>query len=204
MGSMAFQAPVLLCISVALCCFTGVFGLITTQQAAHLKARVTEVKRRVDAVKLRVGNTRDLVISLAQTPLPSVGTAGNCCGNILRHATVEVDQSTGYRVPAGWTMCYIDQRDTAHRSTPCRDLLQGIPQYGDAQRLLSAGGNFGCWHGDTGASPGPAYASNDVIQRSCEENIQHSHSMGTWSSRPTFGVCIKGITCGEYRHTTAK
>ncbi|XP_078678339.1 scavenger receptor cysteine-rich domain-containing protein DMBT1-like isoform X2 [Branchiostoma floridae x Branchiostoma belcheri] len=94
-------------------------------------------------------------------------------------------------------MCYIDQRDTAHRTTPCRDLLQGIPQYGDAQRLLSAGGNFGCWHGDTGASPGPAYASNNVIQRSCEENIQHSHSMGTWSSRPTFGVCIKGITCEQ-------
>ncbi|XP_078698872.1 ZP domain-containing protein-like [Branchiostoma floridae x Branchiostoma belcheri] len=93
-------------------------------------------------------------------------------------------------------MCYIDQRDTAHHNTPCQDLLQGIPQYGNAQQLLAAGGNFGCWHGNTGDSPGPAYASNGVIQNSCRDNIQQSNRLSSWSpSTTTFGVCIKGITC---------
>ncbi|KAI8487888.1 hypothetical protein Bbelb_343360 [Branchiostoma belcheri] len=37
-------------------------------------ARLVEVKRKVDGVKLKVVNTRELVISLAQTPLPTVST----------------------------------------------------------------------------------------------------------------------------------
>ncbi|XP_019614665.1 PREDICTED: uncharacterized protein LOC109462550 [Branchiostoma belcheri] len=126
----------------------------------------------------------------------------NCCGSILRQETEQVDQSTGYRVPDGWTMCYIDQRDTAYHNTECRDLLQGIPQYGDAQQLLAAGGNFGCWHGHTGASYGPAYASNTVIKYSCRDNIQQTAKMLQWdTSKTTFGVCIKGITCDDHDGT---
>ncbi|XP_078694923.1 uncharacterized protein LOC144923909 isoform X2 [Branchiostoma floridae x Branchiostoma belcheri] len=124
----------------------------------------------------------------------------NCCGNILRHETLNVDQSTSFSVPAGWTMCYIDQRDTAYHNTPCQDLLQGIPQYGNAQQLLAAGGNFGCWHGNTGDSPGPAYASNGVIRNSCRDGIQQSNRLSSWSpSTTTFGVCIRGITCAPSR-----
>ncbi|KAI8512864.1 hypothetical protein Bbelb_095030 [Branchiostoma belcheri] len=134
-----------------------------------------------------------LVLAVVACPVQS---QGNCCGSILRLEAEQVDQSTGYRVPDGWTMCYIDQRDTAYHNTRCRDLLQGIPQYGDAQHLLAAGGNFGCWHGNTGASPGPAYASNNVIQNSCRDNIQQTNQLSSWSpSTTTFGVCIKGITC---------
>ncbi|CAH1227508.1 DMBT1 [Branchiostoma lanceolatum] len=124
----------------------------------------------------------------------------NCCGNIMRQASGVVDQSGGYRVPDGWTMCYIDGRDTAYHNTPCRDLLQGIPEYGDARQLLSAGGNFGCWHGDTGGSPGPALATNSVIPKSCRDGIQQGTRLSSWGSRrttTTLGVCIKGIACDQ-------
>ncbi|CAH1227511.1 OIT3 [Branchiostoma lanceolatum] len=122
---------------------------------------------------------------------------GNCCGNILRQATEVVDQFSGYRVPEGWTMCYIDGRDTAFYDAPCRDLLQGIPNYGDADQLLAAGGNFGCWHGNTGHSPGPAFAPNNVIKNSCKDGVQQDTRLSLWSNMPTItlGVCIKGITC---------
>ncbi|XP_066279058.1 ZP domain-containing protein-like [Branchiostoma lanceolatum] len=128
----------------------------------------------------------------------------NCCGSILRHETEEVDQSTSYSVPDGWTMCYIDQRDTAYYNTPCRDLLQGLPNYGDADQLLAAGGNFGCWHGNTGSSPGAAFATNNVIEQSCRDNIQQGNQLASWSpSTTTFGVCIKGITCEPIATTAA-
>eukprot|EP00058_Branchiostoma_floridae_P004332 XP_002589820.1 hypothetical protein BRAFLDRAFT_125914 [Branchiostoma floridae] len=128
----------------------------------------------------------------------------NCCGSILRHETEEVDQSTSYKVPDGWTMCYIDQRDTAHYNTPCRDLLQGIPGYENADQLLAAGGNFGCWHGNTGETPGAAFATNNVIEMSCRDNIQQTNQLASWSpSTTTFGVCIKGIECEPIATTAA-
>ncbi|XP_066300831.1 CUB and sushi domain-containing protein 3-like [Branchiostoma lanceolatum] len=76
---------------------------------------------------------------------------GNLCGDILRHEPEEVDQHTGYRIPDGWTMCYIDGSDTEYYNIPCRDLLNGIAD-GNATLLLAAGGNFGCWHGFTGVA----------------------------------------------------
>ncbi|XP_035685656.1 uncharacterized protein LOC118422245, partial [Branchiostoma floridae] len=140
------------------------------------------------------------------TTAPATTTARdsrNCCGKILRQATEVVDQSSDYRVPDGWTMCYIDERDTAHHKTPCRDLLQGIPGYEDAEELLAAGGNFGCWHGTTGNSHGPAFATNNVIENSCKDGVQQETRLKSWNVRTTtLGVCIKGITCDEAPETT--
>ncbi|CAH1256440.1 NOTCH2 [Branchiostoma lanceolatum] len=138
-----------------------------------------------------------LLLIAAVSDLP-VYSQGNCCGDILRETTEVVDQSSGYRVPDGWTLCYIDGRDAAYHDTPCVDLLQGIPGYGDAQQLLAAGGNFGCWHGNTGASPGPAFASNSVIENGCRVNTQHSTKLSAWTpGTTTLGVCIKDITCDD-------
>ncbi|XP_078699898.1 uncharacterized protein LOC144926757 [Branchiostoma floridae x Branchiostoma belcheri] len=140
----------------------------------------------------------------ATTSPPRTQVSRNCCGNILRQATELVDQTTGYKVPEGWTLCYVDGRDTDHYGTPCQDLLQGIPQYGDAQQLLAAGGNFGCWHGNTGVFPGPAYASNNVIQKSCRDGIQHPNKLSGWAPETaTFSVCIRGITCETNATTVA-
>ncbi|XP_078617658.1 uncharacterized protein LOC144885609 [Branchiostoma floridae x Branchiostoma japonicum] len=126
-------------------------------------------------------------------------TSRNCCGNILRQATEVVDQFSNYKVPDGWTMCYIDGRDTAYYRTPCRDLIQGIPGYEDADQLLAAGGNFGCWHGNTGDTPGPAFAKNNVIENSCRDGVQQNTLLSSWSKvqTTTLGVCIKGITCDQ-------
>ncbi|XP_035673359.1 fibropellin-1-like isoform X1 [Branchiostoma floridae] len=138
-----------------------------------------------------------LLLLVTVTSLPA-SSQGKCCGDILREATEQVDQSSGYRVPDGWTLCYIDARDAAYHDTPCVNLLQGIPGYGDAQGLLAAGGNFGCWHGNTGGSPGPAFASNSVIENSCRANTQHSTLLSAWAtSTTTLGVCINGITCDD-------
>eukprot|EP00058_Branchiostoma_floridae_P004327 XP_002589815.1 hypothetical protein BRAFLDRAFT_90503 [Branchiostoma floridae] len=128
---------------------------------------------------------------------------GNCCGNILRQATEVVDQFSNYKVPDGWTMCYIDGRDTAYYRTPCRDLIQGIPGYEDADQLLAAGGNFGCWHGNTGDTPGPAFAKNNVIENSCRDGVQQNTLLSSWSKvqTTTLGVCIKGITCASVNCT---
>ncbi|KAI8500221.1 hypothetical protein Bbelb_217870 [Branchiostoma belcheri] len=68
------KALVFLCISV-LWWGPEVFGLITGQQAAHLKRRVEEVKVRVDEVNLKVVNTRRLLNSLAETGLLSADPA---------------------------------------------------------------------------------------------------------------------------------
>ncbi|XP_066264852.1 uncharacterized protein [Branchiostoma lanceolatum] len=127
----------------------------------------------------------------------------NCCGNILRQATEVVDQSSGYGVPDGWTMCYIDERDTAYHDTPCKKLLKSIPGYKNARQLLASGGNFGCWHGHSGDSPGPAFARNNVIEKSCQDDVQQTTRLSAWNvRRTTLGVCIKGIMCVGGPQTT--
>ena len=88
-------------------------------------------------------------------------------------------------------MCYIDdQKDKRYLNTPCRQLLVNIAGTYNAQTLLAAGGNFGCWHGHTGKKSGPAYASNNIFQKACRDNIQQGNSM-SWGGKVTFGVCIK-------------
>ncbi|CAH1224628.1 ADAMTS9 [Branchiostoma lanceolatum] len=127
----------------------------------------------------------------------------NCCGNILRQATEVVDQTSGYMVPDGWTMCYIDERDTAYHDTPCKNLLKGIPGYINAKELLASGGNFGCWHGHSGDSPGPAFASNNVIYQSCRDGLQQETQLSAWNvRRTTLGVCIKSTLCVGAQQTT--
>ncbi|XP_035685573.1 uncharacterized protein LOC118422164 [Branchiostoma floridae] len=147
---------------------------------------------------------KDVATDVATTP-PHDTTVGhdeapsNCCGNILRQATEVVDQFSNYQVPDGWTMCYIDGRDTAYYRIPCRDLIQGIPGYENADQLLAGGGNFGCWHGNTGDTPGPAFAKNNVIKNSCRDGVQQNTLLSSWSKvqTTTLGVCIKGITCDQ-------
>ncbi|XP_066275135.1 fibropellin-1-like [Branchiostoma lanceolatum] len=156
-----------------------------------------QTTRSLDSTQHMAKMWKFLLLIAAVSDLP-VSSQGNCCGDILREATEVVDQSSGYRVPDGWTLCYIDGRDAAYHDTPCVDLLQGIPGYGDAQQLLAAGGNFGCWHGNTGASPGPAFASNSVIENGCRVNQQHSTKLSAWTpGTTTLGVCIKDITCDD-------
>ncbi|XP_032241028.2 uncharacterized protein LOC5515398 [Nematostella vectensis] len=119
------------------------------------------------------------------------------CGSILRYDAIARDTSTGYAVPAGWLLCYIDQRDTSFHATPCQDLIvhvqaSSLRGYADYQALLGAGGNFGCWHGHTGATYGPSNATNNVIKEACKSNVQQTDRLDAWDvSKTTFGVCIK-------------
>ena len=106
------------------------------------------------------------------------------CGNILHPDPVEG--------PSGWTLCFIDESDFAYYSTPCSQLLEGIPNYGKAENLLAAGENFGCWHGTSGSQEGATYSSNNVVSSSCQDNIQHTNRLDDWnSSNTTFGVSIR-------------
>ena len=106
------------------------------------------------------------------------------CGNILHQ-----DPVGG---PNGWVLCYIDESDTAYHDTECRDLLDGIPGYGNSSALLSAGGNFGCWHGNSGSQEGAYFAGNNVVSNSCRDNTQHSTKLNSWpTSTTTLGVCIR-------------
>ncbi|EDO30592.1 predicted protein [Nematostella vectensis] len=113
------------------------------------------------------------------------------CGSILRGDPNTKDMTTNYPVPAGWLLCYIDDRDTAHHATPCHDLIVNIPGYVDSQALLDAGGNFGCWHGYTGPSPGPSYATNNIIENGCVDGRQHTSTWRWVGNGVTFGVCIR-------------
>jgi hypothetical protein len=106
------------------------------------------------------------------------------CGNILHP-----DPVGG---PNGWELCFIDEDDTAYHGTQCRDLLDGIPIYGNASNLLAAGGSFGCWHGTSGSQEGATYASNNVVSMSCRDNIQQSTTLNSWPPHnTTLGVCIR-------------
>ena len=120
------------------------------------------------------------------TSIIDVDSATGSCGSILHEDPIQLG------VPSGWILCYIDESDTAYHSTPCSQLLQNLDNGWNASDLLSAGGNFGCWHGTSGSSEGASYASNGVVGSSCRNNIQHSHPLDSWNpSNTTFGVCIR-------------
>ena len=95
-------------------------------------------------------------------------------------------------IPEGWTLCYIDSRDTEYHNTQCKNLIKNIPGYASYQELLRDGGNFGCFHGRTGSKIGAAFASNNLMQRACSNNIQQTTKLNSWStSTTTLAVCIK-------------
>ena len=110
--------------------------------------------------------------------------ACSMCGNILHP-----DPVGG---PTGWHLCFIDETDVAYHGTPCNQLLDGIPIYGNASALLAAGGNFGCWHGTSGSQEGAYYATNNVVNSSCSNNVQQNTTLNAWNpSNTTLGVCIR-------------
>jgi len=114
-----------------------------------------------------------------------VEASGTPCGSILHEDPVQSG------VPNGWVLCYIDQSDTTYHNTSCNQLLQDLNNGWDSGALLSNGGNFGCWHGNSGAE-GASYASNNVVGMSCRDNIQHSTTLAAWNpSTTTMGVCIR-------------
>ena len=123
--------------------------------------------------------------STVGTSTIDVDSATGSCGSILHEDPVQSG------VPTGWILCYIDQSDTAYHNTSCSQLLQDLDNGWDSGSLLANGGNYGCWHGNSGAE-GASYASNNVVSMSCRDNIQHSTTLDAWNpSTTTMGVCIR-------------
>lgn len=115
-----------------------------------------------------------------------VDSSVGSCGSILHEDPVQLG------VPGGWILCYIDESDVSYHSTPCNQLLQNLDNGWNSSDLLSAGGNYGCWHGTSGGSEGASYANNSVVGNSCQDNIQQSTRLDAWSpSNTTLGVCIR-------------
>jgi hypothetical protein len=115
------------------------------------------------------------------------------CGDILHFDVFQKDNGTGAVPPAGWVMCFIDESDTAYHNTPCKNLLVNIAQrFNTSDDLLNSGGNFGCWHGQSGLEKGASYAKNNMILKACVNNRQHNSKLNAWdTSKTTFAVCIK-------------
>jgi predicted secreted protein len=113
-------------------------------------------------------------------------TTTSACGSILHEDPYQLG------VPTGWVLCYIDETDTAYHNTPCNQLLQDLDNGWGSSDLLSAGGNFGCWHGSSQTPEGASYATNNVVSSSCRDNIQQSTVLSAWNTNTTtLGVCIK-------------
>jgi len=113
-------------------------------------------------------------------------TTTGACGSILHEDPYQLG------VPTGWVLCYIDETDTAYHNTPCNQLLQDLDNGWGSSDLLSAGGNFGCWHGSSQTPEGASYATNNVVSMSCRDNIQQSTVLSAWNTNTTtLGVCIK-------------
>ena len=102
-------------------------------------------------------------------------------------------------MPHGWTLCYIDETDTAYHAIECKNLLKNMSlsngrNFADYQSLLNAGGNFGCYHGISGTTEGAAFAihSSNAVTQACQPNRQHTTKLNAWdTSRTTLVVCIK-------------
>lgn len=98
------------------------------------------------------------------------------CGDLLH--------STPYDPSPGWTkLCEITKTgDPELQTTPCHNLLQGLPIFGDSVGLLQGGGNFGCYLSNN-------YPNN--IQQACFDDYQHNHSLSSCFSCEYFVVCMR-------------
>jgi len=115
---------------------------------------------------------------LLLTVCSGINSQGLDCGILLRpNATNDPTP------PSGWTMCYIDQRDELLWEIPCTNLLVGLPTYNDAQGLMAAGGNFGCWNLQEYPSPDSTAA--------CLPNLQHQLMVATCLRCTSMAVCIR-------------
>jgi len=99
------------------------------------------------------------------------------CGNVLTELTDDVN------MPIGWdSMCHI-LSNHSQASTSCRNLLVGLPRFGNADNLLAAGGNFGCYISlstDSGMSP-----------NACYDNYQHDTVLTNCLACQVMYVCVR-------------
>lgn len=123
--------------------------------------------------------------------------APRTCGDILELDPNRKGQVTGNdkAVPGEWTLCYIDHKmDKNYFNAECKDLIKNVNGFANSAALKAAGGDFGCWHGNSiaGKPRGATYANNNVVSMACRNNVQQSTKLTAWSqTTTTMGVCIK-------------
>jgi len=103
---------------------------------------------------------------------------GQVCGVLLRQGP-----DSDAAVPMGWQMCYIDQRDSRLYNDTCTQLIQGLPVYNNAQGLMNAGGNFGCWNL-------VSYPNSDQYF-ACNNDFQHNVKVSDCLRCSSMAVCIR-------------
>jgi len=100
------------------------------------------------------------------------------CGDILHLAPPDIE------IPNKWHQyCYLGLNDTLYLDYQCHLLLEGLPNYANAEGLLAAGGNFGCWLA-------PSYPDID-LPNACVKDYQHNRALGTCVGCQFMGVCIQ-------------
>jgi len=108
------------------------------------------------------------------TELPPFETG---CGDALHTFTTDL-------LPDGWhSLCYILSNNSHVYDTPCRQLLVGLPVYGDAAGLLAAGGNFGCYMG--------VQHPDDELFTACTDYYQHNAQLSSCFRCPVMYACIR-------------
>lgn len=99
------------------------------------------------------------------------------CGSILHTAA-------NPSLPNGWDLgCFIGVGDEVFWNTPCFGLLQGLSYFGSYDRLLAAGGNFGCWTSRDGSS--------SDIYNACADDYQHNVYIRECASCTFMAVCVR-------------
>eukprot|EP01084_Bolivina_argentea_P035702 66164_1 len=108
------------------------------------------------------------------------------CGDILREDYKQLG------VPVGWFICYITaELDPNYVGNLCSQLLVNVCGGFDSAGLLAAGGNYGCWHGNILSGEEASDATNNVVSRSCNNNVQHTTKLNAWSGTDVLlGVCF--------------
>jgi len=106
------------------------------------------------------------------------------CGSIMHY-------DANAPAPVGWYQCYIDEHDKPYHNMKCQNVVAGSHACGGYGAI-----NFGCWHGKSGKQRGAVYASNNVVARSCRNNIQQTTKLAAWDRRTTtLGI---GISCPHF------
>jgi hypothetical protein len=100
------------------------------------------------------------------------------CGSLLHRAPDDITIPQRFHV-----LCYITLNDTSRYYTICENLLADLPYYDDSHGLIVAGGDYGCWVGDS--IPHPQWTS------SCHDNYQHDMSLSKCTNCIIMTVCLR-------------
>jgi hypothetical protein len=89
---------------------------------------------------------------------------------------------SNYAPIRGFTvLCLITTLDTALVNTPCHQLIQNIPFYGNASDILGIGGSFGCF---------TAVNEADLPSGACVPAYKNNATLNDCLACNFMGVCI--------------